>query len=76
MHGKALAQDELDPEAAALIRRVGRTLDVGLQIGDVLFVRDESNAVERVGRDLGDLFEHAFDHLRWDVFRVLEKETN
>ena len=45
LHGKALAQDELDPEAAALIGRVRRAVDVRLDVGDVLLVRDQSHAV-------------------------------
>ena len=38
LHGKALAQDELDPEAAALVGRIRRAVDVRLDVGDVLLV--------------------------------------
>lgn len=45
LHGKALAQDELDPEAATLVGRIRRAVDVRLDVGDVLLVWDQSHAV-------------------------------
>ena len=69
--GKALAQDELEAEGAAVVGRVARPVDERLDVADVLLVGDEADAVQVLRRDVGDLFEDALDHVRGDVLRVL-----